>query len=111
MRNVKIWIGSALGVVGVTAFVALRPGAERADATPQGPRELVAPAMVEPTGERIELAFEQPGHVAEVLVKEGDRVVAGQLLARLDDRLPRARVAHAEAALAAAQARRDAAFH
>jgi multidrug resistance efflux pump len=111
MRNAKIWIGSAVVVLAVGAAVGLWPGAPRAEATPQGPHELVAPAMVEATGERIDLAFEQPGRVAEVLVHEGERVAAGQIVARLDARLPRARVAKAEAALAAAEARRDAAFH
>jgi HlyD family secretion protein len=42
-----------------------------------------------------------------VLVQEGDRVQHGQLLARLDDRLARARVAAADAALASMRARRD----
>jgi multidrug resistance efflux pump len=110
MRNAKIWIGSVMVVAGVAAAVALRPLCGRAEAAPPAAaRELVAPAKVEAQGERIELAFEQVGRVAEVLVKEGDRVAKGQLLARLDDRLPRARVARAEALLAAASARRDAA--
>ena len=34
---------------------------------------------------RIRLGFKQPGVVAAVRVKEGDRVAAGQLVARLDD--------------------------
>jgi multidrug resistance efflux pump len=68
---------------------------------------MVAPATVEAVSERIDLAFEQPGRVVEVLVEEGQKVKAGQVLMRLDDRLARARVARAEAALASAEARRD----
>jgi len=106
----KILMISAVLVVGVGAALAMRHE-PRAEATPNLPRELVAPSTVEASGERIDLSFEQIGRVAEVLVNEGDRVAKGQLLARLDDRLPRARVARAEATLAAAEARRDAAFH
>src|SRR5215470_2182452 len=71
------------------------------------PRELVAPAMVEPKGEIVELGFEITGRIAEVLVEEGDKVAEGQVLVRLDDRLARAQLAKAEAVLAAAQARLD----
>jgi multidrug efflux pump subunit AcrA (membrane-fusion protein) len=41
-----------------------------------------------------------PGDVREVLVREGDRVTAGQALARLDDSAQKAKVAGAEADLA-----------
>lgn len=41
-------------------------------------------AVTRPSAD-IELAFVRPGKVAEVLVKEGDPVKAGQLLARQDD--------------------------
>lgn len=71
---------------------------------------LVAPALVEAEGDMVSLAFDTSGRVVEVLVKEGDHVAKGDLLARLDDRLPRAAVARAEAALAAQEARRDAAL-
>jgi len=112
MSNTKIWIGSVLVVAAAVAVVALRGHADAQAAEVQkGPRELVAPAKVEAVNERIDLAFEQTGRVVEVLVKEGDRVAKGQVVARLDDRLPRARVAKAEASLLAAQARRDATLH
>lgn len=45
------------------------------------------------------------GHVAAVLVREGDRVQAGQVLVRLEDREIAAQVQQAEANLQAAQAR------
>lgn len=47
------------------------------------------------------------GRLAEVLVDEGDRVAAGQLLARLDDLEWRGQVAVAEAGLQAAMATVD----
>jgi ABC exporter DevB family membrane fusion protein len=71
--------------------------------------ELVAPALVEAEHETVSLAFEGGGRIVEVLVREGDRVKAGDVVARLDDRLQRAMVAKATAALTAAQARSDAA--
>jgi HlyD family secretion protein len=55
----------------------------------------------------ISLASEINGRVAEVLVSEGDRVAAGQTLARLDDSLLQAQLAQAQAALAVAQANYD----
>lgn len=45
------------------------------------------------------------GRIVEILVDEGDTVTANQVIARLDDRLARARVAAAEAGLAQAKAR------
>ncbi|MCS6880104.1 MAG: biotin/lipoyl-binding protein [Oscillochloridaceae bacterium] len=52
----------------------------------------------------VNLLFEISGTVAEVLVKEGDRVVAGQPLARLDARELALRVEQAQATLEQAQA-------
>jgi HlyD family secretion protein len=67
--------------------------------------QIVAPGRVEPARDVVRLAFEAQGRIAEILVDEGDPVEAGQVLARLDDRLARARVAAAEASLAQARAR------
>lgn len=50
---------------------------------------------------RVDLAFELPGTLAEVLVREGDRVEAGQLLARLDTQALRPERAALEAQLEA----------
>jgi multidrug resistance efflux pump len=107
-RTVKLALASALLAAAAGALILTRDGDGRADAEPPpAPRLVVAPGTVEAASERIDLAFEQAGRVTEVLVAEGERVAAGQLLARLDGRLARARVARAEAALASAEARRD----
>jgi HlyD family secretion protein len=50
------------------------------------------------------IGFDQPGRVLEVLVKEGQRVEAGQLLARQDDSTQQAALAQAESSLKAAEA-------
>lgn len=75
------------------------------NATITRPAVLVAPGRVEPERDPVKLAFEAQGRIAEILVDEGDRVTAGQVLAHLDDRLARARVAAAEAGVAQAKAR------
>ncbi|WP_336986355.1 HlyD family efflux transporter periplasmic adaptor subunit [Altererythrobacter aquiaggeris] len=58
-----------------------------------------------------ELGFRISGRIDELLVDEGDRVIPGQLLARLDTRPTRDRLASADAdiAVAAAEVSRDAA--
>nr|MDQ3299805.1 biotin/lipoyl-binding protein [Myxococcota bacterium] len=69
------------------------------------PVVMSAPGRVEPQRDPVKLAFEAQGRIAEILVEEGDAVTANQVLARLDDRLARARVAAAEAGFAQARAR------
>jgi multidrug resistance efflux pump len=53
--------------------------------------------LVEPSSEAIEIGTQRGGLVTAVLVKPGDRVTAGQLLARIDDRDARAALAVAAA--------------
>jgi multidrug resistance efflux pump len=71
------------------------------------PDTLAASGTVEAV--EVIIAPEISGRVTEVLVSEGDNVVAGQELIRLDDSLLRAQIEQAEAALVAAEAQRDAA--
>src|SRR2546423_3545754 len=59
------------------------------------PATLVAPGRVEPTRDPVALAFETQGRIVAISVDEGDTVKAGQVLARLDDRMAQARVAAA----------------
>ncbi len=76
-----------------------------AEAVVARPQTLVAPGRVEPLHDPVQLAFEAQGRIAEITVDEGDAVRAGQVVARLDDRLARARLAAAVAGVAQAQAR------
>jgi multidrug resistance efflux pump len=68
------------------------------------PSVLVAPGRVEPERDPVQLAFETPGRIVAIDVDEGASVVAGQVVARLDDRMAKARVASAEATVAQAKA-------
>jgi HlyD family secretion protein len=63
--------------------------------------------VVEPDREEVKVAGEIAGRVAEVLVREGQRVDAGAPLVRLEDGVAKAAAAVAEAELEAAKARRD----
>jgi multidrug resistance efflux pump len=65
---------------------------------------IIAPARVEPVREAVALAFETGGRIVSIEVEEGQSVTAGQVIARLDDRFAKARVAAAQAAVAGAQA-------
>jgi HlyD family secretion protein len=62
-----------------------------------------ASGSIEPKA-RVNLAFESLGRVAEVAVEVGDRVEAGDVLARLDTRQLELQVEQARAALALAEA-------
>ncbi|MCX8066483.1 MAG: efflux RND transporter periplasmic adaptor subunit [Anaerolineae bacterium] len=68
----------------------------------RGNGPLSASGFVE--GTEVRIAPEVGGRVAEVLVDEGDEVIVGQVLVRLDDALMRTRRGEAEAAVAAARA-------
>jgi HlyD family secretion protein len=59
--------------------------------------------LIEPRSENIEVAAVVPGTVAELAVKVGDKVSAGDLLFRLDDRDRQADLTVRRAELAAAQ--------
>lgn len=84
-----------------------KPAAAQAPAPAAAPGGglLVAPGRIEPVRAAVKLAFETQGRIVAIDVDEGDAVKAGQVLARLDDRLAVARVAAAEAQLAQARAR------
>jgi RND family efflux transporter MFP subunit len=76
----------------------------------------VAPVAMRPVGQGVELdgtlqavkqstlSAQASGRIAQLLVKAGDRVRAGQLLAVIDDRVTQAGVAQAQAGVAQAQA-------
>lgn len=80
------------------------PSASAAQPVLAHPATLVAPGRVEPVREAVALAFEAGGRIVAIDVDEGQAVRAGQVIARLDDRLAKARVAAADAAVAGAHA-------
>jgi ABC exporter DevB family membrane fusion protein len=89
--NRRLWIAVvSTGLVGVViGLVAARPHSKASAATstiaqPQG--QLVAgPGLVEPVSEDIKVGSELSGKLREVLVEEGDRVHAGQMVAVLEN--------------------------
>jgi HlyD family secretion protein len=70
------------------------------------PDKVIAEATVVPVRSAA-LSFALDGTVADLLVNEGDRVEAGQVLARLDDRQQAGAVTQAEAEVRQAQAQLD----
>ena len=103
-------IGRALGALimlaGVATGCAGGAQAAAAVATPglaEAQPVVSAEAYVHPLRE-VDLAFKRGGTLSEVLVKEGDRVQAGQPLLRLEDADLQTALAVAQATLAQAQA-------
>lgn len=58
---------------------------------------VVAPGVVEPWGEEVRVAAKEAGWIAEIRIREGQRVEAGEVLARLEDTAQTAGVALARA--------------
>ncbi len=89
------------------AVVVLSPGLReqaltRIGASRPATGAITASGFIE--AEEVSVAAEVGGRIAEVLIAEGDMVEAGQVLIRLDDRIPQAQVAVAQAAVEVAQA-------
>lgn len=78
---------------------------QRSAVVERGPMRVVVAAsgQVVPIAQT-SLTFEAPGQVAEVAVRVGDRVTAGQVLARMDTRQLELQVQQAQAGLLAAEA-------
>lgn len=94
--------------IGVAGWVASRPAAVKVVALTESPlaQSLVFSGRVAALV-RVELGATVTGRIAEVLVREGDRVQAGQLLARLDSDELSAQSDQAQASLQLARARVD----
>ncbi len=109
MTKLRALLASLTLVAGATYWMTHDSQAASPSVTPGAtlarPEVLVAPGVVEPARDRVVLSFETPGRIVAIDVDEGDPVVAGQPVARLDDRLARARLAAARAQLAQARAR------
>jgi HlyD family secretion protein len=99
--TVLIVVGvAAIGVVswGARRAVDGRPAAAAAPAA-AAPDFVAGPGVVEALSEEIKVSAQIGGRLDQVLVEEGDRVTAGQVLAVIDNRDYRARMASAEAEL------------
>lgn len=66
------------------------------------PESVIAPGIVEPWGGQVELSAQEPGWIAQIRVREGEPVHAGQVLAVLEDAPQRHAVELARADLAEA---------
>ena len=111
LKNKWLWIGLVLIVVIVVGFTfmqnagkAKKAEEEKAAATKvDSPYAAIANGKVDVEGGIIQIAARRGGVVREVLVQEGDRVVAGQILARQEDDEPRLALQSANADVAQAE--------
>lgn len=111
LKNKWLWIGLALIVVIVVGFTfmqgqgkAKKAEEEKAAATRvESPYAAIANGKVDVEGGIIQIAARRGGVVREVLVQEGDRVVAGQILARQEDDEARLALQSANADVAQAE--------
>ncbi|WP_404416065.1 HlyD family secretion protein [Brevundimonas vesicularis] len=110
LKKKRTWIGLLLVVVLAVGFMLFQSAAktkkaeqEKAAATKvDSPYAAIANGKVDVEGGIIQIAARRGGIVRDVLVQEGDRVVAGQILARQED--DEARLAVQAAAAAVSQA-------
>lgn len=110
LKKKRVWIGIPLVLILVAGFFfmqsqsATKKAAEEKAAAeaPESPYAAVANGKADVEGGIIQIAARRGGVVREVLVQEGDRVVAGQILARQED--DEARLAYSRAAAEVAQA-------
>lgn len=111
LKNKWLWIGILLILVVVVGFVfvqnagaAKKAEAEKAEANqPVSPYAAIANGKIDVEGGLIQVAARRGGVVRDVLVQEGDTVVAGQILARQEDDEARLAVQSASAQVAQAE--------
>ncbi|WP_420471792.1 HlyD family secretion protein [Brevundimonas sp. FT23042] len=111
LKNKWLWIGLIAIVLIVGAFLFLQGQAadkkaadeKAASEKVESPYAAIANGKVDIEGGIIQIAARRGGVVREVLVQEGERVVAGQILARQEDDEPRLALQTANADLASAE--------
>jgi len=111
LKNKWLWIGLVLIAAIVVGFnymqgadKAKKAEAEKTEANRvESPYAAIANGKVDVEGGIIQIAARRGGVVREVLVQEGDRVVAGQILARQEDDEPRLALQSANADVAQAE--------
>ena len=111
LKNKWLWIGLVALVVAVIGFgmVQKASAAKKAEETAQkekkveSPYAAIANAKIDIEGGIIQVAARRGGVVRDVLVQEGDRVTAGQILARQEDDEARLSLQSASADVAQAE--------
>jgi HlyD family secretion protein len=111
LKNKWLWIGVVLIVLAFVGFNFMQAGAAKKKADEEqaaakkveSPYAAVANAKIDVEGGIIQIAARRGGVVREVLVQEGDRVVAGQILARQEDDEARLALQSASADVAQAE--------
>jgi ABC exporter DevB family membrane fusion protein len=109
MKRSTVLIIAGVLAIGVLSWAARRghDGASVAAVPSHTPPDFVAgPGLVEALSEEIRVSAQIGGRLDQVLVEEGDRVTAGQVLAVIENRDYRARIASAEAELQLREAER-----
>jgi HlyD family secretion protein len=107
LKKKRTWLGLLVIIVLVVGFMLFQSAAktkkaeaEKAAATKvESPYAAIANGKVDVEGGIIQIAARRGGVVRDVLVQEGDRVVAGQILARQEDDEARLAVQSAQAAV------------
>jgi len=98
-------LGGRPGAPGAPAFGAGQPAALRKATIDRGDLRLTVSATGSVVAkQQSTLSFDQPGRVLEVLAQQGQKVEAGQLLARQDDSTQKAALQQAEYSYQAAMA-------
>lgn len=111
LKNKWLWIGLVLLIALIVGFGLFQKAsaAKKAEATAaaekkvESPYAAIANAKIDIEGGIIQIAARRGGVVREVLVQEGDRVTAGQILARQEDDEPRLSLQSAAADVAQAE--------
>ena len=111
LKNKWLWIGLVLIILVIVGFNFMQAGAAKKQAELKkaetekvdSPYAAIANAKIDVEGGIIQIAARRGGVVREVLVQEGDRVVAGQVLARQEDDEPRLALQSAAADVAQAE--------
>jgi HlyD family secretion protein len=99
---------SVFGAAGLLSF-GPAPARSETPVSSEAAWAAAAPGRVEPKGRELRIAAPAPAVIKEVLVELNDRVMAGDLLIRLDDDELKAKLAAVKAGAAARAAERNAA--